>query len=293
MTIIGKSMVDFSHSPFRYAGGKFYALKHILPLIPYHKVYIEPFCGGASVFFAKGKAEINWLNDIDKELINTYKIIKDKPTKLYELLKDEKALKERHGYFKNQFEPKNNLEKAARWFYLNRTSYSGIMNMQNCFWGYGDAFSLRPSGWGKRISECSNKLQNVNLTSEDFVDVIDKAPEGSFLFIDPPYYASDQSKFYTHSFTKDDHIRLAEVLKRNNQRLKFMLTYDDDKEVRDLYSWNSNIIEKAWTYTISRTDDQTKKSKRKGKRKLGTEIFVMNYKIRGVLETQSMHSQYI
>jgi len=272
-------MKDFIHSPFRYAGGKFYALKHILPLIPSHRVFIEPFCGGASVFFAKPKAKVNWLNDIDEELMNCFKIIRDKPKELSDFLKDEIANKDRHHFFKNIFIPKNDLERAGRWFYLNRTSFSGIMNMKNCFWGYGDKFSLRPRDWSKRIMECSKKLQGVKITAIDFEEVIDSAPDEAFLFVDPPYFATDQNKFYTHPFTKKDHLTLVEVLKRNSKRIKFLLTYDDCEEIRKLYSWNSNIMKKEWTYTISRTDDQSKQTKRKGKRTIGKEIFIMNYRI--------------
>jgi len=132
------------NSPFRYAGGKFYARQLILEHIPEHSCYIEPFAGGASIFFAKVKAKKNWLNDIDEDLINCFLIMRDHPTKLIDSLKNEKATKERHYYYKNLFKPKTKLDKAVRWFYLNRTSYSGIMNMQNCFWGYGDKFSMRP-----------------------------------------------------------------------------------------------------------------------------------------------------
>src|SRR3989344_6008091 len=139
------------NSPFRYAGGKFYARKLIIEFIPKHTFYIEPFAGGASIFFAKGKVKNNWLNDIDEELINCLTIMRDFPNKLIGSLKDEKASKERHTYYKKEYRPKNNLEKAKRWFYLNRTSYSGIMNMQNCFWGYGDKYSMRPENWPRAI----------------------------------------------------------------------------------------------------------------------------------------------
>lgn len=60
------------NSPFRYAGGKFYARKLILNFIPKHSNYLEPFASGGSIFFAKEKVNTNWLNDIDKELINCY-----------------------------------------------------------------------------------------------------------------------------------------------------------------------------------------------------------------------------
>ena len=58
------------NSPFRYAGGKFYARKFILNYIPLHSCYIEPFAGGAFIFFAKKKVQENILNDLDEELVN-------------------------------------------------------------------------------------------------------------------------------------------------------------------------------------------------------------------------------
>lgn len=65
--------------PFRYPGGKYYALNILKPFwehIP-HKEYREPFAGGATIFFNKPKSEINWLNDLDNELICCYKIMQN------------------------------------------------------------------------------------------------------------------------------------------------------------------------------------------------------------------------
>lgn len=265
------------NSPFRYAGGKFYARKLILEHVPIHKFYIEPFAGGASIFFAKPKISNNWLNDIDCDLINCYQIIKDQPEELILRLSGEKASKDRHTYYKKGYHPKNNMDKALRWFYLNRTSYSGIMNMQNCFWGYGDKFSMRPEYWPRNIIRTSLKLQNVKLTCADFEVVIDNAADESFLFIDPPYFNADQDKFYVHSFKKDDHFRLNNVLKRNTKRLKFLITYDNCPEIKNLYDWADGIHEKEWNYTINRTDDQKNKTDTKGARYKGKEVFIVNY----------------
>ena len=60
------------NSPFRYPGGKYYARKLIMEHIPPHSTYIEPFCGGGSIFFAKPKAHMNILNDKDEELVNRW-----------------------------------------------------------------------------------------------------------------------------------------------------------------------------------------------------------------------------
>jgi len=286
------------NSPIRYAGGKFYARKLILEHIPFHTKFIEPFAGGASVFFAKTKVEYNQLNDLDWELINLFKIIRDCPQELIEFLtfscQNSKiippsfigkikfgeplpATKELHHFFKNVYRPSNELEKAGRWFYLNRTSYSGIMNIKNMYWGYGDKFSMQPKNWARNIIRSSEKLQNVILSNLDFENVIDNAPDGALLFVDPPYFNADQDKFYSCSFTKEDHYRLNECLYRNSDRLFIFLTYDNSEEVRDLYSWMNEIHDKEWNYCIQRTDDQKNGSNKKGTRYKGKEIFILNY----------------
>lgn len=272
------------NSPFRYAGGKFYARKLILEHIPNHDTYIEPFCGGASIFFAKEKVANNILNDKDKELINCLIQIRDNPEKIADLVENIKPTKENHDYYKNKFKPKNKIEKAARWFFLNRISYSGIMKMENCYFGYGDKYSMRPENWRRHLINTSKKLQNVNITSLDFGKVIENAPDGSFLFIDPPYFNRDQDKFYSISFSKKDHKRLMRLLKKHSGRLRFLLTYDNDPTIRKMYSWVTAIMNKEWNYMIYRTDDQTKElngnGKHNGKRYKGKEIFILNFKNR-------------
>jgi len=265
------------NSPFRYAGGKFYARKLIIEHIPQHNYYVEPFAGGASIFFAKDKVNNNWLNDIDKDLINCLTIIRDYPNKLIKRLEGEQATKKRHAYYKNEYKPKNKMDRATRWFYINRTSYSGIMNAQNCYWGYGDKYSMRPKNWPRNILRTSAKLQNVRLTSFDFEKVIESVPNNSFLFIDPPYFNADQEKFYTHSFKREDHLRLNKTLKKYKNKLKFLLTYDDSSEIKELYDWTYKMHKRAWNYTINRTDDQKNGTNKKGSRHKGHELFIVNY----------------
>ncbi|MFN6462804.1 MAG: DNA adenine methylase [Nostoc sp. DedVER02] len=269
------------NSPFRYPGGKFYARNLILNHIPSHSYYAEPFAGGGSIFFVKDKVNINWLNDIDKLLINTLLVIRDQPEELIKFLASESATKERHTYYKNEFIPQNELEQAGRWFYLNRTSYSGIMKHQNCYWGYGEKYSMRPENWPKNIRRTSEKLQNVKITNLDFEQVIESVPDGAFLFIDPPYFNADQDKFYAHSFFKDDHFRLCRILNRHKERIKYLVTYDNSEEIRNIYKWALEIHDKEWNYTINRTDDQkngkSKQDNFKGERYKGKEIFILNY----------------
>ena len=273
-----------SNSPFRYPGGKFYARRLILREVPRHHDYCEPFAGGASVFFAKptstGKSI---LNDRDPDLINTFVHIRDAVEDLIALLEGMEATKAIHKYFKHQYTPTTSLERALRWFYLNRTSYSGIMRPENCYWGFGAKYSMGPENWPPHLRTVSDKLQEAILSCLDFEEVIDELPDGCFVFVDPPYYAADQQKFYNVVFEHDDHTRLAQCLERNADRLLFLLTYDNHPDILDLYRWVSSTTVQQWNYTINRTDDQRNGLKRRdgfrGGRDKCSELFIRNYDV--------------
>ncbi|MBP8001817.1 MAG: DNA adenine methylase [Chloroflexi bacterium] len=265
------------NSPFRYPGGKFYARKLILQHIPPHSYYVEPFAGGASIFFAKTKVPMNWLNDADPELINVYLHIRDHVQALIDFLDGLPATKELHSYYKNEFKPQNALERAGRWYYLNRTSYSGIMKDVNCYWGYGPEYSMRPENWPDNLRRTSKKLADVRITNWDFEQVLENAVDNSFLFVDPPYFNADQDKFYNISFSKEEHFRLSSVLERHSHRLNYLITYDNSREIRDLYAWATDMYDREWNYTINRTDDQKNGTSQKGSRYKGKEVFIVNY----------------
>ena len=269
-----------THSPFRYPGGKFYARKLILQRIPASDVYCEPFVGGESIFFAKPPSRISILNDLDAGVINTFRQIRDRTEDLIARLEGLPASRALHHHFKHEFQPADDLERALRWFYLNRTSYSGIMKPENCYWGYGEKYSMRPENWPGLLRGVAGRLAGVELVSEDFETVIDQLPDGAFLFVDPPYYNADQKKFYPCHFDLSDHQRLSACLQRHQDRLRFLITYDDSAEVRQLYGWAGQLEEQQWHYTIARTDDQKAGRKladgHRSRRKNGRELFISN-----------------
>ncbi len=70
------------NSPIRWVGGKSRFRKFIIPLIPEHTCYVEPFAGGAWILFGKPPSPVEVLNDIDQELINFFRILKHEPEAL-------------------------------------------------------------------------------------------------------------------------------------------------------------------------------------------------------------------
>ncbi|MCX5786039.1 MAG: DNA adenine methylase [Elusimicrobia bacterium] len=255
-------------SPFRYPGGKFYAIKymeHIWNQVP-HDEYREPFVGGGQVFFSKEKVRFNWLNDIFVDLINAYQVIQDDSLrpKLISLLNPETADKVRHAEMK-EWGPQDSLSQAYRFYYLNRTSYSGIMKKPA--WGYAVGKSAPPKSWEPFITSSAEKLRGVKLTSLDFEEVIMTKPQGRkvFIYLDPPYIEADQTRAYVHSFRMHDHERLAKVLQKT--RHKFLLSYDDCETARKLYSW-AHLSAEEWWYNTANV---------KTVRKKGKELLITNF----------------
>ena len=264
---------DYVQSPFRYPGGKFYALKFIIPFLNSypHDEYREPFVGGGSVFFGKSKVELNWLNDLESSVIETYKAIKS-PTRanlLSERVSFEIASRERHAEVK-AMEVLSPDDVAFRTYYLNRTSYSGIINKPA--WGYALGASSPPENWHRFIKGANSKLNKVKLTSVDFSKLLlaPKVGKNLLMYLDPPYFLADQKRAYIKSFKLEDHLRLVEILRRLDYA--FLLSYDDCKEVRDLYSW-ANIYEQSWFYNTANSS---------GPRKIGRELFITNFKVRNL-----------
>jgi DNA adenine methylase len=262
--------------PFRWAGGKFYALKILQKfwINIDHDEYREPFFGGGSMFWSKKKVNFNWINDIDENLIFflNFITINQNRESLLKLFENElEATKDKYEYVKKML-PKNDLEKAYKYYYLNRTSYSG--KMKNPSWGYLPKRSIPPYRWHEKIIPTSEKLQGVKITNEDFETPI-LAPSNIkngkvLLFLDPPYYLAKQESHYARSFKKEDHIRLSNTLKKTKH--KFFLTYDDCIEIRELYSW-ANIYEISFFYRLDNSNNNEKK------RKTGNELVITNYKI--------------
>jgi DNA adenine methylase len=262
--------------PFRYPGGKYYALKLLEPfwLQIQHDEYREPFVGGGTVFFAKRKVEHNWLNDIDRDLISTYKIMADPAQRstLAEKLEREIATRERWREVR-QFTPKSDLEVAYKFYYLNRTSFSG--KLIGGAWGYRPKRSLPPERWPERIFPCGKKLEGVRLTCQDFSKITEAKPRGKvvLMFLDPPYFLPPKTKHYSNGFAKEDHLRLQKILKDVSKDFFFFLTYDDTEEIRDLYSW-ANLYPVEFFY---RVDDSRG---HEGRRRMGTELVIANYKVK-------------
>lgn len=238
-------------APFlRWAGGKRWLTSNHASLFPSEfECYYEPFLGSASVYFHLQPTNAV-LSDLNEELINSYRLIRDDWQQVYTLLKAHSSLHcSEYYYHVRSSSPISLAAKAARFIYLNRTCWNGLYRVN----GSGK-FNV-PIGTKKSallesddFEKLSSYFKNVDFKSEDFEVVINQAKAGDFVFVDPPYTVKhNYNGFIGYNekiFHWDDQVRLSECLKKASEReCKVMLTNANHSSIKDLYKDDFEIIE--------------------------------------------------
>jgi len=216
--------------PFlRWAGGKSWLTNQIENFLPTSfNNYHEPFIGGASIFiFLKSKGYIKgdtYLSDSNIELINTYQIVKNQ---LDHLISELRTYQNDSSFYyqMRSSRPQTELLKAARFLYLNRTSYNGIYR-ENSKGEYNVPYGRRclsePFDF-HAMKEFSREIENTVFQSFDFEQTLINIKEGDLVFLDPPYtVAHENNGFIEYNkkiFSWEDQRRLKdfilEIIKRN------------------------------------------------------------------------------
>ena len=204
-------------TPISYYGGKQKLASKILPLIPEHKFYAEPFVGGAAVFFAKPQSSIEAINDTNTELINFYRVLQNRYVELESMVKvtlhSRKAHQDANVIYAN---PHLFTEVQRAWavWVLSTQSFSSMLDGS---WGYDKSKNQTTKKICNKRSEFSNdlaiRLQNVQIECADALYIIQSrdTPE-TFFYCDPPYYNSDCGHY--NGYNEQDFINLLELLSK-------------------------------------------------------------------------------
>ena len=256
-----------------YYGGKFKMSKELVTMIPPHRRYFEVFCGGASMFFRKSKAEWNILNDVDNDIVNLYICVLKRFDKLREYIYWYPRSRKLFIEFNHAIEDSNinipDPERAAQYFYIIRNSFNNISR---------GSFSKDTYWHTKMVDELKvskEKLNGTTIENLDFRKLIPRYDprEGDFFYMDPPYVIADTKKYYRNNFDNDMHNDLKEMSDLiNNNGGTFMISYDDVPIVRDLYQ------DKYYMNTIDTKYVGTTPEKRGD---IKTELVITNYKVKG------------
>jgi DNA adenine methylase len=243
-------MTSHELSPLRYPGGKG-ALAPFLGRIiesqrPRCTVYVEPFAGGAGaavrLLFDEFVDEIV-LNDLDPGIAAFWRCVFLHTNDLARLIETApisvEAWERHRNVYKQRSTYNDELDLGFSTFFLNRTNRSGILDArpigglgQSGTWKIDARFNRR--ALATRVRTLGQYRNRVTVEEQDGVIVTGKyLSSRHLLYADPPYLVRG-SDLYLDTLTWDDHERLASVLSGSRER--WMVTYDHDPRVRDLYA---------------------------------------------------------
>ena len=288
--------------PFlKWAGGKGQLIDKIERFYPFdNKInkYAEPFIGGGAVLFDilnKFELEKIYISDINIELLNCYKVIKEKVQKLVDKLKvfeNEFLVKDKEDrriYYYEKREQFNKLKleknseevkRATLMIFLNRTCFNGLYRVNK-----KGLFNV-PMGDYKNPKICdeenliniSKKLKNVDIIYGDYKKSYDFIDKNTFVYFDPPYRPLNQTSSFTsyteYTFEDKEQIELSEYFKLLNKKgAKLLLSNSDPK--------NENIEDNFFDdlykeFDINRIEASRAINSNGGKRGKITEILVNN-----------------
>lgn len=207
----------------RYMGGKWMLAPHILQHLPPHQVYVEPFAGGASVLMRKPRSYAEVLNDMDGEIGNLHRVLRD-PEQAAELERLLRLTPFARDEFAAAYEPTEEPVEWARRALIR--SYMGFGSDSACgIWRSGFRSTCRRSGttaaqdWAnypKQIRRFTERLQGVVIENRPALEVIAQQDGAEVLFyVDPPYPHNTRQRVrgYRFEMTDADHERLSEVLR--------------------------------------------------------------------------------
>ena len=288
--------------PFvKWAGGKSQLLNEIRLKYPKNiEKYCEPFVGGGAVLFdileTYNPKEV-LINDINKELINTYCQIKNNVKDVIKVLKkwqsiyndisEEERQKiyniKRANYNKLIFncDDKDLIVKASLFIFLNKTCFNGLYRVNS------EGLYNVPKGKYKKPVICdetnlvriSELLKNVEITCGDFEKCEKFIDSNTFVYIDPPYRPlTTTSSFTSYSkeqFDDSDQVRLGKFIDRlNDKGAKIVLSNSDPKNINKKDNFFDDLYQ---NYNIKRIDAKRMINSNGTSRGNVTELLVANY----------------
>lgn len=219
-------------------GGKSYLAPKIAGMIPPHETYVEPFAGGAAVFFKKEPSAQEVLSDKDKGIAFAFRFLRDMTEVQFKRLQgmNWKATEANFKRVKN-LQPKDAVERFYRFYYLKKASF-----------GYGDnAFNHNKDGQNISIDHLGrvrDRLKRTTVHENDAIALIDKYDKpNTFFYLDPPY---PKRAFIGQSFkdwTDEDLKKL--ISKLQNIKGKFALSIGTEHAKFMPKNWHIHRV-KVW-----------------------------------------------
>lgn len=216
-------------------GGKSQLSKIIVPKIPEHICYVEAFAGAAWVYWKKPESKVEVLNDINKELITLYRVVQNHLEEFVRYFKWTLVSRDEFARLKT-LEPETltDIQRAARFYYLQRNAFGGKVGCQN--FGYATTATPRLNllRLEEELSMAHVRLAKTFIECLPYHEIIKRYDrKHTFFYLDPPYWNSEND-YGKGIFDKSDFENLAKIL--SGIQGKFLLSLNDVPQIRELFS---------------------------------------------------------
>lgn len=226
---MNQQSLDLGKAPYRpvlrWHGGKWMMAKWIISHFPEHRIYVEPFCGAASVLMRKPRAVSEIINDLDADVVNLFRVLRSSADarRLIELIKLTPWSREE---FFASYEPSHDpIEQARRTIVRCFMGFGTTGMTKQCTGFRGRAERENSTGprdfvnYPRSLRTVIERLQGVIIENRPAVDLI-KAQDtvDTLFYVDPPYPASTRSAFrsgrhYRHEMHDAEHRQLGQLLR--------------------------------------------------------------------------------
>lgn len=296
-------MINRAAKPFlKWAGGKTQLISDIERTLPGDIIrsrftYIEPFVGSGAVLFWMlnqfPKIERAVINDINNDLINTYKVIAAKPHELIDILDslqheyhsfehNEEARKDYYYQKRERYNLRRSekTEQAALFIFLNRTCFNGLyrVNRKNEFNVPIGSYKLPTICDEENILAVSNALQRVEILCGDYEETLSRADDNTLFYFDPPYKPlSNTSSFNAYAkdeFNDEEQIRLRNFCYKLDTLNHTWILSNSDVKGKDE---NDNFFDDLYSnFNIQRVDARRNINSNPDKRGALKELLITN-----------------
>jgi len=216
-----------------WVGGKRRLAKRLLPLFPAHQCYVEPFCGAAALFFMKEPATAEVINDINGDLINLYRVARHHPDALIKEFEWVLASRQEFDGYKRMFDERlTDIQRAARFYYLQRSCFGGRVEAKNFGVSTTTPTRLQPRQIERDLRMAHSRLLNTTIEHMPWDACIERYDRPhTFFYCDPPYWGTEG---YGVEFGLEQYDRLAEVA--GSAKGKVLISVNDIPEMRRAFA---------------------------------------------------------
>lgn len=243
-----------SAPPFAYYGGKTKLAERIVSLLPRHGHYVEPFAGSLAILLAKPRSTHETVNDLDGDLMNFWRVLRDRPQDLVRAMELTPHSRAEHAEALSRLELEVDELERARLVWVKLSQGRGG-TMRTTGW----RFYRKPSGtslnmpayldaYARRVPACAERLQGVSLEARPALDVIREygRERDCLLYCDPPYLGETRARNYRHEMVgAGEHRELSEAL--HDCAATVVLSGYHSSLYDDLYSDWHRMELRAWT----------------------------------------------